>query len=56
MGGAGGMTKRLGVADIGQMADHPQAFDELLAGGPAALDSEALMIEPAPAGRRFASR
>src|SRR5689334_22212880 len=32
--------QRLGVADIGEMADHAQAFDELAPGGPAALDAE----------------
>src|SRR3984893_17970292 len=42
MGGAGGMNdQRLGVADIGEVADQPQALDEFLAGRPAALDSEA---------------
>src|SRR6185312_7853443 len=30
----------LGVADIGEMADHAQRFDELSAGGPSALDAE----------------
>src|ERR1035438_5616171 len=44
MGGRGGMNhQRLGVADIGQMADHPQGFDELLAGGPAALDRKSVV-------------
>src|SRR3984957_19328137 len=42
MGGRGGMNDQgLGIADIGQMADHPQRLDEFLAGGPAALDPEA---------------
>src|SRR5258706_5711849 len=33
--------QRLGVADMGEVADQPHALDELLAGGPTALDSEA---------------
>src|SRR6476661_6117551 len=42
VGGAGRMDhQRLGVADIGQMADHAQGLDEFLAGWPAAPDSEA---------------
>src|ERR1700736_1381490 len=38
MGGACGVNdQRLGVADIGQMADHSQGLDEFLAGRPAAF-------------------
>src|SRR6185369_3381151 len=41
MGGRGGMNdQRLGIADIGEMADQLQALDELAARGPAALDAE----------------
>src|SRR4051794_21178842 len=42
MRGAGRMNnQRLGIADIGQMTDQAQAFDELPARRAAALDSEA---------------
>src|SRR4051812_6454452 len=42
MGGAGRMDhQRLGIADIGEMADHAQGLDELLSRWPAALDAEA---------------
>ena len=42
MGGAGGVNhQRLGVTDIGEMADHAKRLDELPAGGTTALDAEA---------------
>src|SRR4051794_13518648 len=41
MSRAGGMNDQgFGVAYVGQVADHPQCLDELLARRPAALDTE----------------